>query len=161
MERAWTAREPRPDLYGGRLRLCLSRTDYDTREDYRLRARTPATAPGPLPLPSCPARAPRYICHPSKCNRPRLHNERRTCGSAETCARPPPWYTSPLSKCNRPRLYHERRMCGRSPKMTRMRRLNETERFLTPASRTMWCTSSMVGKMIWRVVEECWIASQV
>ncbi|KAG1797427.1 uncharacterized protein HD556DRAFT_255606 [Suillus plorans] len=43
VERARTAREPRPDLYGGRLRLCLSRTDYDTREDYRLRARTPAT----------------------------------------------------------------------------------------------------------------------
>ncbi|KAG1820113.1 hypothetical protein EV424DRAFT_1615564 [Suillus variegatus] len=35
--------EPRPDLYGRRLRLSLSRTDYDMREGYRLRGRTPAT----------------------------------------------------------------------------------------------------------------------
>ncbi|KAG1903235.1 uncharacterized protein F5891DRAFT_977829 [Suillus fuscotomentosus] len=46
LERARTAREPRPDLYSGRLRLYLWRTDYDMRENYRLRARTPATAPG-------------------------------------------------------------------------------------------------------------------
>ncbi|KAG2050232.1 hypothetical protein BDR06DRAFT_974616 [Suillus hirtellus] len=38
-------------------------TDYDTREDYRLQARTLATALGPLPLPTCPARAPRSSGH--------------------------------------------------------------------------------------------------
>ncbi|KAG1878176.1 hypothetical protein F4604DRAFT_1923739 [Suillus subluteus] len=41
-----------PNLYGGRLRLYLSRTDYDTPQDCRLRARTPAPAPGPLALPT-------------------------------------------------------------------------------------------------------------
>jgi len=55
-----TAREPRPNLYSGRMRLYLSRTDYDTPQDYLLRARTPATAPWPLALPTRPARAPHY-----------------------------------------------------------------------------------------------------
>jgi hypothetical protein len=45
LDRAQAAREPRPNLYSGRLRLYLSRTDYDTPQDYLLRARTPATAP--------------------------------------------------------------------------------------------------------------------
>jgi hypothetical protein len=31
-----TAREPRPNLYSGRMRLYLSRTDYDTPQDYLL-----------------------------------------------------------------------------------------------------------------------------
>jgi hypothetical protein len=35
----------------GRMRLYLSRTDYNAAQDYLLRARTPATAPGPLALP--------------------------------------------------------------------------------------------------------------
>ncbi|KAG2032100.1 hypothetical protein BDR03DRAFT_970926 [Suillus americanus] len=50
----------RPNFCGGRRRLYLSRTDYDTLQDYRLRARTPAPAPGPgTPDPTCPAGAPR------------------------------------------------------------------------------------------------------
>ncbi|KAG1811848.1 kinase-like domain-containing protein [Suillus subaureus] len=68
--------KPRPNLYSGRLRLYLSRTDYDKPQDYRLRARTPATAPEPLALPVTCARSPHYsgnpqhtcveVCHPGE-----------------------------------------------------------------------------------------------
>ncbi|KAG1833653.1 hypothetical protein DFJ58DRAFT_918058 [Suillus subalutaceus] len=54
MEQARISREiPRSNLYSGRLRLYLSRTDYNLlAQDYRLRTRTPATAPGILGTPN-------------------------------------------------------------------------------------------------------------
>lgn len=86
---------PRPDFYGGRLRLYLSRTGYDTRVDYRLPARAPAT-----PVLSCQS-APLHRTTSFEANLSRSLTE----GQDKTlCGTGPPRQGHPLLKRN---LFHQ------------------------------------------------------